>query len=434
MVPADTHAIRGPAVGFHRDPFGESSEQALWYEPDAVVAVSGERIIDVGPAAVVLARLAPSTPVVHYPRSLILPGFIDCHVHYPQLGIVGAAGYPLLDWLERYTFPAEAAFADPVHAARVATVFLDQLRRNGTTTAAVYGTVHPQSVDALFEAALPTGLRVFAGKALMDRNAPPGLLDTAQRGYDESKALIARWHGRGRLQHAITLRFVATSTPAQLEATAALWREHPGMLMQSHLAENIAELAWVRELFPDAGDYTDVLDHASLLGPGAVLGHGIHLSARERSCLAAAGAAIAHCPTSNLMLGSGLFEAHATRAAGVGVGLATDVGAGTTLSMLATMGAAMLVARLRGTALSPGQALWLATAGAADALGLAGRSGNLAPGLDADIVVLDPAATPLLSERMASVSGIDDLLTALMTLGDERCVVATYAVGRRIFG
>ncbi len=428
------YAIRGPAVGFRGDPFRLPPAEAFWYEPDAAIAIRGDRIIDTGPAAAVLARLSPATPVVRYPRALILPGFIDCHVHYPQLGIVGAAGHPLLDWLERHTFPAEAAFADPVHDARIAGVFLDQLRRNGTTTAAVYGTVHPQSVEALFEAALPTGLRLFAGKALMDRHAPAALLDTAQRGYDESKALIERWHGRGRLHHALTLRFVATSTPAQLEATAALWREHPGMLLQSHLAENVAELAWVHELFPQARDYTDVFDRFGLLGPGAVFGHGIHLSATERERLAAAGAAIAHCPTSNLMLGSGLFDVAATRSADVTVGLATDVGAGTTLSMLATMGAAMQVARLRGANLHPAQALWLATAGAAQALRLGEVAGNLAPGLDADVVVIDPASTPLLAERMTTVTGIDDVLTALMTLGDDRNVVATYAGGRRIFG
>lgn len=429
------YAIRGPAVGFRGDPFLVPADEALWYEPDAVVAIRGERIADIGPAADVLARLPPATPVVRYPRALLMPGFIDCHVHYPQLGIAGAVGYPLLDWLERYTFPAEAAFADAGHAGRVAAVFLDQLRRNGTTTAAVYGTVHPQSVDALFTAALPTGLRVFAGKALMDRNAPAGLLDTARRGYDESKGLIARWHGRGgRLHHALTLRFVATSTPEQLEATAALWREHPGMLLQSHLAENTAELGWVHELFPEARDYTDVFDRFGLLGPGAVFGHGIHLSALERERLAASGAAIAHCPTSNLALGSGLFDVAATRSAGVMVGLATDVGAGTTLSMLATMGAAMLVARLRGASLHPAQALWLATAGAARTLGLGAVTGNLAPGLDADLVVINPASTPLLAERMTTVTGIDDVLTALMTLGDDRNVVATYAGGRRVFG
>ncbi len=399
-----------------------------------MVAIRGDRIVDVGATADVTAGLPSATPVVRHPRALILPGFIDCHVHYPQLEIVGAAGYPLLEWLERYTFPAEAAFADPVHADRIAAVFLDQLRRNGTTTAAVYGTVHPQSVESLFAAALATGLRIFAGKALMDRNAPAALLDTAQRGYDESKALIARWHGRGRLAHAITLRFVATSSPAQLEATAALWREHPGMLLQSHLAENLAELAWVRELFPAAADYTDVFASFGLLGPGTVLGHGIHLSPGERQRIAASGAAIAHCPTSNLMLGSGLFDALATRSAGVVVGLATDVGAGTTLSMLATMGAAMQVARLRGTGLHPAQALWLATAGAAEALGLAGVTGNLAPGLEADLVVLDPASSPLLAARMATIDGIEDLLTTLMTLGDDRSVIATYAGGHQVFG
>ena len=270
---------------------------------------------------------------------------------------------------------------------------------------------------------------------LMDRNVPPGLGDSAQRGYDESKTLIARWHGRGRLGYAVTPRFVASSSPAQLEAAGALWREHPGTLLQSHLSENVEEIAWVHRLFPECADYVDVFDRFGLLGRGAIHGHGVHLSERERDRLAETATAVAHCPTSNCFLGSGLFDLAATkrRPVPIPVGLATDVGAGTTLSMLSTMGAAARVAQLRGNPLHPVQALWLATAGAARALMLEDRVGNLAAGLEGDAVVLDLAATPLLAERTRQVESIDDLLAILSTLGDDRCVQATYAAGAPVW-
>jgi len=430
-----TTAIRGAAVAWRDDPFVVPPDEALRFERDAVLVMRDGRIEVFGPADAVLPRLPQGAPVTHYERSLIVPGFVDCHVHYPQLPIIGAGGHPLLEWLERYTFPAEQAFVDEGHARAVARSFLRELMRNGTTTAAVFCTVHAASAEALFAEAAPTGLRIVAGKCLMDRNVPDGLSDTAQRGYDESNALIDRWHGRGRLGYAVTPRFVASSSPAQLEAASALWREHPGTLLQSHLSENVEEVAWVRRLFPECADYVDVFDRFGLLGRGSIHGHGIHLSERERQRLAESGTALAHCPTSNFFLGSGLFDLAAARSRPVPipVGLATDIGAGTTLSMIATMGAAARVAQLRGNPLHPVQALWLATAGAARALTLEDRVGNLAAGLEGDAVVLDLAATPLLEERLRRVEAIDDLLAVLSTVGDDRCVRATYAGGMPVW-
>ena len=428
-------AIRGAAVAWRGDPYVVPPAEALRFERDAVIAWRDGRIEAFGAAAEILPRLPPATPVTHFERALIVPGFVDCHVHYPQLPIIGAGGHPLLEWLERYTFPAEQAFMDEGYARKVARSFLRELMRNGTTTAAVFCTVHAVSAEALFAEAQPSALRIVAGKCLMDRHAPAALTDTAQRGYDESKALIERWHGRGRLGYAVTPRFVASSTPAQLEAAAALWRGHPGTLLQSHLAENVDEVAWVRRLFSECTDYVDVFDRFGLLGRGAIHGHGVHLSERERARLAESTTALAHCPTSNFFLGSGLFDLAAAKRRNVPipVGLATDVGAGTTLSMLATMGAASRVAQMRGNPLDPVQALWLATAGAAQALTLEDRVGDLAPGLDADVVVLDLAATPLLAERMIRVEDIGDMLAVLSTLGDDRCVRATYAAGMPVW-
>jgi guanine deaminase len=420
-------ALRGPAAFLRGDPFLEAPGQALSWESDARLVMRQGRIEAFGPAA--STALPDGVPEILLGHRLMVPGFIDCHVHYPQLGVIGAMGHGLLPWLERHTFPAERELADPAMARSLAARFVAELARNGTTTAAVYGSVHAHSVDALFEAAQGSGLQLIAGKSLMDRNAPPGLTDNALGGCAETEALIGRWHGRGRFGCAVTVRFLGTSSPEQLEAAADLWRRHPGTWLQSHLAEDRAELALIARLFPDARDYTDAFDRFGLLGRRAVFGHGIHLSDRERARLAEAGAALAHCPTSNLFLGSGLFDAAAARAAGVAVGLASDVGAGTTLSMLATMGAAYQVARLRGALLSPAHLLWLATAGAARALDLAGRTGNLAAGLDADVVVLDPRATPLLALRSARARDAGELLGVLMTCGDDRAVHSVVAGG-----
>jgi len=431
MTPAAVTAIRGALLTFTGDPALEGSG-AVRYERDAIVAMSDGRVVDCGPAADVSSRLPPGAPVTTYANALISAGFVDAHVHYPQLPVIGAGGLALLDWLARYTFPVESRFADVAYAREAATHYLDESLRQGVTTAAVFCTVHPHSVDALFEAALARGLRTVAGKVLMDRHAPAALCDTAQQGYDASKALIDRWAGRGRLGYAITPRFAATSSPAQLDAAAALWRERPGTWLQSHVAENLREVEWIAELFPDARSYLDVYAARGLTGRRAVYAHGIHLDDADWRTLHASGTAIAHCPTSNNFLGSGRFDLSRARDAArpVHVALGTDVGGGTSLSMLRTMQAACEVAQMSGTPLSPVGAWWLATAGGAAALDLADVIGTVAPGRDADLVVIDLRATPLIDYRMRGVDSLDEALGVQLALGDDRTIRATYVAGR----
>ncbi len=426
-----TRAIRGALVTFSGDPFVDGVEAARHYESDAIVAMANGRITDCGPARDVMDRLAQGTPVTAYPNALITAGFIDAHVHYPQVPVIGAGGRSLLDWLADYTFPMERRFADADHARKVAKVYLAENLRHGITTAAVFGTVHPASVDVLFEEAQALRLRMIAGKVLMDRNAPDYLLDTAQRGYDESKTLLERWHGKDRLGYAITPRFAVTSSPAQLEAAGALRREHPDAFVQSHLAENTAEVAWVRELFPVQKSYVDVYAHFGLTGPRTIYGHGIHLDESDFRFLHETGTAIAHCPTSNNFLGSGRFDLKTARRTErpVPVALATDLGGGTSFSMLRTMQAAYEVAQMSGYALPPSCALYLATRGAARALDLDDCIGNIAPGMDADVTVIDLNSTPLIDFRMRDARDFDETLAIQMALGDDRAIRATYVAG-----
>ena len=425
-------ALRGPVLTFTGDPFIDGIENTLLYEADAIVAMSGGCISHFGPATRVLDELPAGTPVETLGKdTLTLAGFVDCHVHYPQTQIIGASGHQLIDWLERYTFVAEQQFGDLDHAHEVARIFLAECLRAGTTTAAVYCTVHPQSVDAFFSEAQALGMRMIAGKALMDRNAPAELTDTARRGYDESKALIGRWHGNGRLLYAVTPRFAASSTPEQLAMTGALWREHPGTYLQSHVSENRDEIAWVRKLFPERRGYLDVYDHYGLLGERAIYGHGIWLTGDEWQRCHETGTAIAHCPTSNLFLGSGLFDlAKAVRRERpVRVGLATDLGAGTSFSMLRTLAETYKITQLNGHALSPAHAFYLAACGGARALRLDDRIGRVAIGMEADLVVLDLKSTPLIESRMRWCHDLDEALSVQMTLGDERAVLRTYVAG-----
>jgi guanine deaminase len=426
-------AIRGDLLTFTADPFEVDPESACRCERDVIVAMAGGRVVDCGPADEVTPRLPPGTPVTHYPDALISPGFVDAHVHYPQVPVIGAGGKPLLDWLHASTFPAEARFADAVYAREVASRYLDENLRHGITTAAVFGTVHPQSVDALFEEAQRREMRMISGKVMMDRNAPANLLDTAQRGYDESKALIARWHGRDRLAYAVTPRFAATSTPEQLEAAGALWHETPGAYLQSHIAENRAEVAWIASLFPAHASYLDVYASFGLLGRRAIYAHAIHVGEPDFATLFETRTALAHCPTSNSFLGSGLFALHRARDARrpLRVALATDLGAGTSFSMLRTMQAASDVAQLSGHPLSPLCAWWLATRGGAQALDLDDAIGAIEPGREADLVVIDLRSTPLIDFRMRYVDGIADALAVQMALGDDRAIRATYVNGRR---
>lgn len=425
-------ALRGPAVTFTGDPFQHGTESTMRYESDAIVAFGGGRITHFGPASTVRAQLPPGLVVKDYgPDALISAGFLDSHVHYPQTPMIGAFGGQLLDWLDKYTFPTERRYADKAFAASVAKVFLGEQLKNGVTTSCVYCTVFPQSVDALFEEAERLGLRLAAGKVLMNRNAPDYLLDTTQSGYDESKALIRKWHGRGRLMYGITPRFAPTSTRDQLASAAELWDEFPDCYLQTHVSENVEEIGWVKSLFPERSGYLDVYDHHRLCRPRAVFGHGVHLAEHELQTMHRTGAAIAHCPTSNFFLGSGCFDLHAAMRADrpVRVGLGTDLGAGTTFSILSTLGEAYKAAQANRQALTGAQGLYLATRGTARALYLEDKVGSLAPGLEADVVVLDMKSTPLIAYRMSFAEDIHEALFVQMILGDDRAVQATYVAG-----
>jgi guanine deaminase len=439
-------AIRGRLVWFTDDPF-VAGARAFRHEADGIVAVENGRITQAGAAADILPQLAANCRIDRYPGCVISPGFIDTHVHYAQTGIIAAhggvrngadgavtghaPGAQLLDWLNQYAFPAEIEMRERANAAAMARAFCDEMIRNGTTTALVFCTVFPESVDALFEEAARRNLRLIAGKVLMDRHAPRALLDTARSSYDDSKTLIARWHGRGRARYAITPRFAPTSSPEQLELAGALWAEHPDTYVHSHLSENAAECAWVRELFPEHDRYLDVYEAFGLTGRRAIFAHGVHLDEEDFAQCHASGTALAHCPTSNLFLGSGLFNlglaARPDRR--VHVGLGTDVGAGTSFSMLATLNEAYKVAQLTGSPLDGVSGWYLATRGAADALDLAGTIGAFEPGCEADLIVIDPNATPLLKLRSDRCQSIEELLFVLMTLGDDRAIKATYIAG-----
>ncbi|QHC36071.1 guanine deaminase [Komagataeibacter xylinus] len=438
MTPAPTPlahaALRGHIVTFRGNPFLMPATDALVEEPDGLVVITDGRITHVGPYGETVAHLPPGTDVTDYRGCLISAGFVDTHVHYPQLPMIAAYGEQLLEWLERYTFPTERRFADGEYAATIARTFLRELLRCGTTTAAVYCTVHPQSVDAFFTESSRLGTLMVAGKVLMDRNAPDFLRDTAQRGYDESRALIERWHGKNRQFYAVTPRFAPTSTPEQLELAGALLAQDETLFMQTHLAENRAEVAWVAELFPNSRSYLDVYDRAGLVRPRSVMGHGIYVDEQDLCRCHESGCALAHCPTSNLFLGSGAFRLFDVMDAKrpVRTGLGTDIGAGTSLSHLQSMNEAYKIAQMNGHRLHPVQAFWLATQGGAHALHLDGRIGTVAAGMDADLCILDPKATPLQALRTEMCDNTADLLFTLMMLGDDRSIRATYAGGIKV--
>jgi guanine deaminase len=431
-----TTAIRGPALTYTGDAFLEGLDQTMRYESDAIVAMAGGKITHFGPADKVRKELPAGTQVQQLGTdTLTMAGFIDCHVHYPQTQIIGAYGEQLIDWLNEYTFVSEQQFASKEHCREVAKVFLKECLRAGTTTATVYCTVHPQSVDAFFEEAEALGMRMIAGKVMMDRNAPAALTDTPQRGYDDSKALIGRWHGKGRNLYCVTPRFAPTSSPEQMEMTGALWHEHPGTYLQSHISENRDEVAWVRELYPQRKGYLDTYDHYKQLGPRAIYGHGIWLTEAELQRCHDTGTAIAHCPTSNLFLGSGLFNLKNAkkRERPVRIGLGTDLGAGTSFSILQTLNEAYKVAHLNHNALSAGHAFYLATRGTAHSLYLEDKIGSIAPGMEADLVVLDLKSTPVIEYRMRYAKDFTEALFIQMTMGDDRAVRATYIAGRLVY-
>lgn len=431
MYSPDETLLKGRVLSFSADPFVAPPDGAL--RVDEAVLLVGGLVAEIGEARA-LAGAHPEARQIDYGDRIISAGFVDCHNHYPQTGIIASWGKRLIDWLNTYTFPEEMRFGDADYAAEIADRYLDLLIANGITSAAAFCTIHPESVEALFAAAEARGMRMIAGKVMMDRNAPSGLCDTARTGYDQSKALIERWAGRGRLSYAITPRFAPTSTPAQLEAAGALWAEHPDCAMQTHLSEQTEEIAWMKELFPDDPDYLAVYERYGLCGPGAIMGHAIHLTDREISALRDAHAAVAHCPTSNAFIGSGMCDVTGLRAAGVDVGLATDVGGGSSFSMLATMRSAYEIGQLRGDALHPAQLWWLATAGSAAAMRQGDRIGGLAPGMEADLIILDPDATPVLAQRTSRAENISDVLFALTILGDDRAIHQTWANGKEMKG
>lgn len=427
-APLPLRAVRGEILHFLSDP-AIHGEAAIEHFADGILAIRDGRVAELGPAEDMLAKLPSDVVLDDYRGKLVLPGFVDTHIHYAQTDIIASYGEQLLAWLERYTFPAEARFADPAHAAAVASFFCDELLRNGTTTAMAFATVHAASADALFEAARQRRMRLITGKVLMDRNCPDFLRETADTGDAESRALVERWHGRDRLLYAVTPRFAATSSPGQMARAGRLFADHPGLYLQSHVAENRGEVEWIARLYPEARSYLDVYDGFGQLGPRSVYAHCIWLDDTDRARMAATGAAMSFCPTSNLFLGSGLFDLASARAQGIRVGIGTDVGAGTSFSMLQTLNEAYKVLQLNGQRLSAESAFHLATLGGAESLYLEDRIGNFLPGKEADLVVLDPQATPLLARRTAACPTLGERLFVLMMLGDDRAVAATHVLG-----
>ncbi|WP_415919956.1 guanine deaminase [Tateyamaria sp. SN6-1] len=421
------HRLRGHILTYSGNPFTEGWQNTVKVVENSALLMQAGTITAIGAEAE-----AAEVPETSYPGHLICPGFVDAHVHYPQTAIIASWGKRLIDWLNTYTFPEEMRFGDPDYAAQIAHRYLDLALAHGTTSLASYCTIHPASVDALFEAAAARNMAVVAGKTCMDRNAPDGLRDTAQSAYDDSKAALTRWHGTGRARYAITPRFSPTSTPAQLHALGALWGEHPDVLMQTHLSEQVDEIEWVRGLYPDARDYLDTYEAHGLLGARGIYGHAIHLTDRERDRLSEIGAGLAHCPTSNTFIGSGLFDLAGLAGAGQAVGLATDTGGGSNFSMLRTMAAAYEVAQLRGVSVHAANLLWLATAGAAQVLHRGDEIGTLAPGHAADITVLDLASTPAISQRTLRADDIWDAIFPTIMMGDDRAIADVWVAGRRV--
>ncbi|WP_338770940.1 guanine deaminase [Massilia sp. METH4] len=426
----NVQAYRAGLLTFHADP--AFSERAYSWHEDGLLIVANGKIQAAGDWANLQGTLPPGTPVTDYRGKIISAGFIDTHIHYPQTDMIASPAPGLLPWLEQYTFPTERAFADPAHAAGVAEFFLDELLRQGTTTALVYCTVHPQSVDAFFTASEARGLRMIAGKVMMDRHCPDFLCDTAEQGGRETEELIGRWHNHDRSLYAITPRFAPTSTEAQMEVTGALARKYPDTYLQTHVSENEDECKWVQQLYPNARSYLDVYDHYGMMRPRAVFGHCIWLDERDRERMAETKSAAAVCPTSNLFLGSGLFDFEQADKHGMLMALATDVGAGTSFSMLQTMNEAYKVARLKGSYLPALRMFYLSTLGAARSLHLEDKVGSLAAGNEADFIVLDPQATPLLARRTGRTESLEEMLFALALLGDDRAIAATYSAGKLV--
>ncbi|MDH3338279.1 MAG: guanine deaminase [Gammaproteobacteria bacterium] len=424
-------AFRASVFHCLADPGPQAERSAVEFYEDGLLVVEDGVFTQIGPADKLLASLPKDAQVEDLSGTLIIPGLIDCHVHFSQLDIIASYGEQLLDWLNRYAYPAEARFADADHAHEVAGFFLDELLKNGTTTAMVFATVFPRSVDAIFEAAEKRNMRLIAGKVLMDKMCPDELSDDAESAYGDSKALIERWHDKGRLGYAITPRFALTSSEEQLEAAGRLAEEYPDTWVHTHLAENQEEVDQIANQFAWSRSYLDVYDRFGLLRDRSMFAHCLYLDAVDRALMAKKGGAGAFCPTSNLFLGSGLFDLDSMADAGVRVGLATDVGGGTSLSLLKTMSEAYKVLHLQGQSLPASRALYLATLGAAEALGLDDRIGSFAAGKEADFVVLDAGGSSMTARRAQATTSLDELLFSLIFLGDDRNIAATYLQGQR---
>ncbi|MFT7533293.1 MAG: guanine deaminase [Gammaproteobacteria bacterium] len=426
-------AHRGRILHLLRDPH-DGDESSFEYFDDGLLLIDVDgRVIELGPYPDLVKKISSEIRITNHGRKLLVPGFVDTHIHFAQSGVIASYGTQLLDWLERYTFPAEMRCEDMAHAANLAEFFIQQLLKNGTTTAMVFGTVHPQSVEAFFKVCEPLNLRMICGKVLMDRHAPPALCDNPDQGYRDSAALIEKWHGKGRLGYAVTPRFAPTSSDEQLKKAGELIKHYPGVFMQTHLSENVRECEWVSELFPKSQDYLDVYEQAGLLGSRSVFAHGIHLSDREWQALSATHSSISFCPCSNLFIGSGLFNLHQADHHQVQVSLGSDVGGGDSFSMLRVMNEAYKVQQLQGHNLHPLRALYLATLGGARSLELDDVIGNFQVGKEADFVVLDPNATDLLAHRTSGVEDIEELLFAMLMLGDDRIVSETWSMGNQVW-
>ena len=429
----NVQAYRGAIAHCLRDPGSQGDAGAMETFSDGLLLVDDGRIARIGPYAELKTTLPDSVPLTDYRDHLIVPGFVDCHVHYAQTGVIAAYGAQLLEWLDKYTFPAETAFADRALAEQRATFFVDQLLSHGTTSALVFATVHPHSADAIFEAASARNMRLMAGKVLMDRHCPMALRDTPQSAFDDSRDLIEKWHGRGRLGYAITPRFAITSSPEQLAAAGRLAAEFPDVHIQTHLAEHPAEVARVAELFPEARSYLDVYERHGLLRERAVFAHCLHLEEEDYESMSAAGGSMAFCPSSNLFLGSGLFDLERARAHRIAVGLGSDVGGGTSLSQLRTLADGYKALQLRGQNLPPMRALYLATLGGAEALGMADKVGSFALGSEADFVVINRSSTEMIARRLERSADLAEDFFVQMTLGDDRAISATYVFGKRAY-
>ncbi|WP_033406682.1 guanine deaminase [Kiloniella laminariae] len=427
--------LRGSMVNFLANPRTEGNVKSTVYiKKGALVLAQNGRILWQGDFAD-MPSAYKALPCDDFGEQLILPGFIDAHIHFPQYRILAAPGKDLLDWLNRFTFPEESRYSSPDHASHAADIFLNRLFSNGTTSALAFCSVHKVCAEALFSAAEKRGMALLTGKTMMDRLAPDAVLDDPETGARESKELLDSWHNKGRLKYAITPRFAVTSTDAQLQLSGELYRDHPDCIMQTHLSESPGEIATVQSQFPWSKDYTDVYDHFGLLGPNSFFAHGIHLSERECARLAEAGSTVVHCPTSNNFLGSGLFDIDHVRdkRRPVGVGVATDVGGGTSYSMLQTLGETYKVAMLKGRKITAHDAFYMATLGNAQRLKMDKEIGSLDVGKWGDIVVLDPKATPVLESRQEVSETLEDILFSLMILGDDRAVRATYVAGKSVY-